>query len=44
MREIYWKIFNNMYIGAADGLVAVYPVFNAPGDQRYRRTELELFI
>ena len=25
VREIYWKVFNNMYIGSQDVLVAAYP-------------------
>ena len=25
VREVYWKIYNNMYLGAQDGLVAAYP-------------------
>lgn len=25
VREIYWKIFNNLYLGAQDALVAYYP-------------------
>ncbi|KAF6143364.1 hypothetical protein GIB67_001308 [Kingdonia uniflora] len=26
VREVYWKIFNSLYIGAQDALVAAYPV------------------
>jgi hypothetical protein len=25
-REVYWKIYNSLYIGSHDGLVAAYPV------------------
>ena len=25
VRDVYWKIFNNSYLGAQDALVAVYP-------------------
>merc|ERR1740130_971393 len=25
VRDVYWKVYNNMYLGAADGLVAAYP-------------------
>ena len=25
VREIYWKIYNNLYIGSQDALVAFYP-------------------
>eukprot|EP00831_Metopus_contortus_P026910 TRINITY_DN22765_c0_g1_i2.p1 TRINITY_DN22765_c0_g1~~TRINITY_DN22765_c0_g1_i2.p1 ORF type:complete len:331 (-),score=45.17 TRINITY_DN22765_c0_g1_i2:199-1191(-) len=44
VREIYWKVYNNMYIGAQDGLVAAYPNFEDDKDNNYRRTELELFL
>lgn len=45
VRDVYWKIYNMMYIGAADALVAAYP--ELPDElprNSYRRTELELFI
>ena len=46
VRDVYWKIYNNMYLGAQDGLVAVYPSF--PDDPKtgntYRRYELELMM
>eukprot|EP01102_Stenamoeba_stenopodia_P022948 TRINITY_DN9753_c0_g1_i1.p1 TRINITY_DN9753_c0_g1~~TRINITY_DN9753_c0_g1_i1.p1 ORF type:complete len:888 (+),score=209.47 TRINITY_DN9753_c0_g1_i1:46-2664(+) len=44
VREIYWKIYNNAYIGAQDGLVPAYPAVNDDGPNRYRRHELELFV
>jgi splicing factor 3B subunit 1 len=45
VRDIYWKIYNIMYIGAADSLVAAYPELeNEPPRNYYRRYELELFI
>jgi splicing factor 3B subunit 1 len=44
VREAYWKIYNNMYLGAQDGLVSAFPDF--PNDEKtgniYRRYELEL--
>jgi splicing factor 3B subunit 1 len=46
VREVYWKIYNNMYLGAQDALVAVYPSF--PDDPKtgnvYKRYELELMM
>lgn len=46
VRDSYWKIYNNMYLGAQDGLVAAFPDF--PNDEKtgnnYRRYELELFM
>ena len=45
VRDVYWKIFNMLYIGSADSLVACYPTL--PENSKinyYRRTELELFL
>jgi len=48
VREIYWKLYNNLYIAHQDGLVAVYP--RVPDDtagqhvNTYSRPELDLFI
>jgi len=43
-REIYWKVYNNLYIGHQDALVPCYPKLNEDGRNEYRRTELELMI
>ncbi|KAJ0733690.1 putative splicing factor 3B subunit 1 [Helianthus annuus] len=32
VREVYWKIYNSLYIGAQDALVAAYPVVEDEGD------------
>lgn len=48
VREAYWKVFNTLYIYAADALVMGYPkVENETKDEVenvYARTTLELFI
>jgi splicing factor 3B subunit 1 len=45
VRDVYWKIYNMMYIGSADSLVAAYPELeNERPRNLYRRYELELFI
>jgi splicing factor 3B subunit 1 len=51
VRDVFWKLYNMMYIGAADAMVAVYPEIteDIPLKKKkmknsYRRTELELFI
>jgi splicing factor 3B subunit 1 len=44
VRDVYWKIFNMLYVGGADDLVAAYPQLPDDNKQSYRRTELELFI
>ena len=44
VREIYWKIYNTLYIGAQDALVAQYPSLEDEGERQYRRHELDVFI
>jgi len=44
VREIYWKIYNTLYIGAQDALVAQYPALEDEGENQYRRHELDVFI
>jgi splicing factor 3B subunit 1 len=44
VREIYWKIFNTLYICGQDALVAAYPRLEDEGRNKYSRTHLELFI
>lgn len=42
VREIYWKIYNNVYMGHQDALVAYYPFIEL--DSKYVRNELELLL
>eukprot|EP00985_Skeletonema_marinoi_P035224 scaffold45977_cov212-Skeletonema_marinoi.AAC.3 len=44
VREIYWKIYNMLYMYAADSLVLGYPVIEDENENAYARTTLELFI
>eukprot|EP00579_Thalassiosira_antarctica_P030205 CAMPEP_0202029318 /NCGR_PEP_ID=MMETSP0905-20130828/63912_1 /ASSEMBLY_ACC=CAM_ASM_000554 /TAXON_ID=420261 /ORGANISM="Thalassiosira antarctica, Strain CCMP982" /LENGTH=1341 /DNA_ID=CAMNT_0048593067 /DNA_START=13 /DNA_END=4038 /DNA_ORIENTATION=- len=44
VREIYWKIYNMLYIYAADSMVLGFPVIEDEGENFYARTTLELFI
>ncbi|KAL3783566.1 hypothetical protein ACHAW5_007874 [Stephanodiscus triporus] len=44
VREIYWKIYNMMYIYAADSMVLGFPAIENEGKNTYARTTLELFI
>jgi splicing factor 3B subunit 1 len=44
VREVYWKIYNSLYIGAQDGLVTAYPVLEDEGENIYSRPELKMFI
>lgn len=40
VREIYWRIYNNVYIGHQDNLVPVYPPFEKMKDANFARDEL----
>ncbi|KAF9581571.1 Splicing factor 3B subunit 1 [Lunasporangiospora selenospora] len=40
VREIYWKIYNNMYISAQDGVIPFYPSIDNDASNKYERTEL----
>lgn len=44
VRQAYWKVYNNLYIGAQDALVAFVP--NLPDDEKnaYARHELSLVL
>ncbi|KAL6614775.1 hypothetical protein ACP70R_037045 [Stipagrostis hirtigluma subsp. patula] len=44
VREVYWKIYNSLYIGAQDALVAAYPALKDDGDNIFSRTELAMFV
>lgn len=44
VREVYWKIYNSLYIGAQDALVAAYPVLEDEGNNVYSRPELHMFV
>lgn len=44
VREIYWKIYNAMYIGAQDALVAFYPRIEDDERNNYQRYELDYFL
>lgn len=44
VREIYWKIYNMLYIYAVDSMVLGFPAIEDEGENTYTRTTLELFI
>ena len=44
VREVYWKLYNGLYIGAQDALVAAYPTLEDDDNNQYRRAELEYVI
>ncbi|GAB2240175.1 hypothetical protein Droror1_Dr00020693 [Drosera rotundifolia] len=44
VREVYWKIYNSLYIGAQDALVAAYPMLEDESNNVFSRPELVMFI
>lgn len=46
VRQVYWKVYNNLYIGSQDALVAFHPRVADPedGSNTYVRHELDLMI
>jgi splicing factor 3B subunit 1 len=44
VRQIYWRLYNDLYLGSQDALVAFFPPFDDEPTNRYRRHEIELLI
>jgi splicing factor 3B subunit 1 len=44
VRDIYWKIYNSLYIYGQDALTPCYPRIEDDGLNSYKRTHLELFL
>eukprot|EP01132_Coremiostelium_polycephalum_P004779 gene4779-5959_t len=44
VRNIYWKIYNMLYIGSQDSLIPAYPNSSNEGDNTYERPELNYII
>ena len=44
MRDVYWKVYNTLYISAQDSLVAAYPKVKDDGKNVYNRYELDYFL
>ncbi|KAL8096904.1 hypothetical protein AgCh_030112 [Apium graveolens] len=44
VREVYWKLYNSLYIGAQDAMVAAYPSLYDEERNIYSRTELTMFV
>ncbi|KAJ9528357.1 hypothetical protein QJQ45_014336 [Haematococcus lacustris] len=44
VREVYWRLYNNLYIGAQDALVAFLPRLEDDAHNTYQRYELDLVI
>lgn len=44
VREVYWKIYNNLYIGSQDSMIPAYPRLEDDVLNTYQRTHLDLFL
>lgn len=44
VRSVCWKVYNNLYIGSQDALVAAYPKVAYDGLNGYERWETEYFL
>uniref|UniRef100_K3WVF4 Uncharacterized protein n=1 Tax=Globisporangium ultimum (strain ATCC 200006 / CBS 805.95 / DAOM BR144) TaxID=431595 RepID=K3WVF4_GLOUD len=44
VREVYWKMYNSLYMYAQDGLTPAYPMIEDDGINTYNRTYLELCL
>ncbi|KAI8149047.1 splicing factor 3B subunit 1 [Fennellomyces sp. T-0311] len=44
VREVYWKIYNTLYIGSQDALVPCYPRIDDDERNHYQRYELDYLI
>ncbi|KAI9224066.1 splicing factor 3B subunit 1 [Blastocladiella britannica] len=43
VREVYWKVYNAMYIGAQDAMVPYYPRVHSDDRFKWERDELDYF-
>lgn len=41
VRDVYWKIYNSLYIGSQDSLIAGYPRIENDPKNQYVRYELD---
>lgn len=44
VRDVYWRMYNYLYIASQDSLVAAYPSCANEGENNYLRTELHYFL
>ena len=44
VREIFWRVYNTLYVYNSDALVAGYPQIENEGENTYQLTSMELFI
>ena len=44
IREVYWKLYNNLYVYGGDAMTPVLPRLENDGLNTYKRTYLELVV
>ena len=44
VRDVYWKIYNSLYIGSQDSVVAGYPRIPNDAKNTYARYELDYVL
>jgi len=44
VRQVYWRIYNSMYMGSQDALVPSYPIMHDDLTNMYHRHELDVFV
>ena len=44
VRDVYWKIYNSLYICSQDGMIPALPRIEDDGVNTYRRTHLEIIL
>lgn len=44
VRDVYWKIYNSIYIGSQDALIAHYPLVYNDEKNPFVRYELDYFL
>ena len=44
VRDMYWKIYNSMYLGAQDAMVPFYPRVENDDRNQYERHELDYVL
>ena len=44
VRDVYWKVYNTVYIGAQDGMIPSYPRVPNDAKNNYLRAELDYVL
>jgi splicing factor 3B subunit 1 len=44
VRDMYWKVYNSMYLGAQDSIVPFYPRIEDDSRNQYERYELDYVL